>query len=321
MITTRTRVAALLAAAASCSFAALVRADAAADLTAAVAAWLASLERRPARHRALSVRRRGALRPAARADRTRGPAPRRDERRAVAGVARRARHDALDARARRRSRRSWPTSARSARATARACSARWFGGFVHGEERYYASVYGVPGEGDAVGAALRRPPRLARLDRAARGRRLGDAAVPRRRAARDPGGPRARRAARARRGGGPRLCALERAAPRAAHRGADRVRVRVGDRRDEPPAVPRRGTAGGARRRRAGSRAPTSTPRSRRCSTRSIATYYANFSDAIAAERLAAIDAAGRDAIHFALGGQPARPASRATTACRARPS
>jgi hypothetical protein len=34
-----------------------------------------------------------------------------------------------------------------------------------------------------------------------------------------------------------------------------------------------------------------------------VAAYYANFSDPIAAERLAAIDAAGRDAIHFAWAG------------------
>jgi hypothetical protein len=41
-----------------------------------------------------------------------------------------------------------------------------------------------------------------------------------------------------------------------------------------------------------------------------VATYYANFSDAIAAQRLAAIDAAGRDAIHFAWAGslQPGEP-------------
>ena len=41
-----------------------------------------------------------------------------------------------------------------------------------------------------------------------------------------------------------------------------------------------------------------------------VATYYGNFSDAIAAERRAAIDAAGRDAIHFAWAGslRPGEP-------------
>ena len=161
------------------SLASLVRADAAADLTAAVAAWLASLDddQRDTALYAFDDDERFDLRLA--------PI-------GLEGLRRDAMSDAqwqawVGALGTTLSMRGLEkveaimANEREVRARDReSLLGGWFGGFVHGEERYYASVYGAARRGRAVGAALRRPPRLARLDRAARGRRLGDAAVPRR---------------------------------------------------------------------------------------------------------------------------------------------
>ena len=197
----------------------------------------------------------------------------------------------------------------------------WFGGFVHGEQRYYASVYGAPGEGAPWG--LRFDGHHVSLNWTVP--RAGAVSVtplflggePRE----VPADQRARGSARARRGGGPRLRALERAAPRAARsaaqiefepasgiaamnrplflgEGPQVARARAARDRARRP---RPGAAGGARRarrdllrelqRRDRGRAPR---RDRRGRPR-------------------------RDPLR--VGGQPAAAASRATTACRDRPS
>jgi hypothetical protein len=185
----------------------------------------------------------------------------------------------------------------------------WFGGFVHGEERYYASVYGVPGEAAPWG--LRFDGHHVSLDWSVP--RAGAVSV-------TPlflgGEPREVPADHER--AGLRVLAEEedrgyalwntlrpeqRAAAQIEFESASGIAAMnrplfIG----EGPQIARTAPRGIAR--------ADLDPAQQAALDALVATYYANFSDAIAAERRAAIDAAGRDAIHFAWAGslRPGEP-------------
>jgi hypothetical protein len=178
----------------------------------------------------------------------------------------------------------------------------WFGGFVHGEERYYASVYGVPG--DSAPWGLRFDGHHVSLDWTVP--RVGAISV-------TPlflgGEPREIPADHERAG----LRVLGEEEDRGyALWNALRPEQRVAARIEFQPAS---GIAAMNRPMFLGDGpqvarpAPRGIPRADLAAAQQaeldalIATYYANFSDVIAAERRAAIDAAGRDAIHFAWAG------------------
>jgi hypothetical protein len=178
----------------------------------------------------------------------------------------------------------------------------WFGGFIHGEGRYFASVYGEPGAGTPWGL---------RFD----GHHVSlNWTVPRAsRASVTPlflgGEPREVPVDHER--GGLRVLAEEedrgfalwnalrheqRSAARIPFEAASGIGARnrplfLGD-GPELTRPPPRGIAHA-----------DLDPAQQALLDALVATYYANFSDAIAAERLAAIDAAGREAIRFAWAG------------------
>jgi hypothetical protein len=185
----------------------------------------------------------------------------------------------------------------------------WFGGFVHGEERYYASVYGLPGEAEPWG--LRFDGHHVSLDWTVP--RAGTISVT------------------------PLFLGGE---PREVPANSDRAGVRVlAEEEDRGYAVwnalrPEQRAAAQIEFESASGIAAMSRPmfvgegpQVTRGTPRGIAradldpaqqaaldalieTYYGNFSEAIAAERRAAIDAAGRGAIHFAWAGslRPGEP-------------
>ena len=185
----------------------------------------------------------------------------------------------------------------------------WFGGFVHGEERYYASVYGVPGEAAPWG--LRFDGHHVSLDWTVP--RAGAVSV-----------------TPLFLGGEPREVPAdhERAGLRALAEEEDRGDALWSALRPEQRAAaqiefqPASGIAAMNRPLFLGEGPqvargePRGIARADLDSAQQaaldalVATYYANFSDAIAAERSAAIDAAGRDAIHFAWAGglRPGEP-------------
>jgi len=297
----RTRVAALLAAASIVPFASLARGEAAADLTAAVAAWLTSLS--------------DDLRDAA--DYSFDDEERFDLRLAPIGLEG-LRRDAM-------SDTQWQewlgalgttlslrglqkveaimANEREVRARDRETwTGTWFGGFIHGEGRYFASVYGVPGEGTPWGLRFDghhvslnwTVPRASQV--AVTPLFLG-------------GEPREIPADHER--GGLRVLAEEEDrgaalwnALRHEQRSASRIQFEpasgIGAMNrplflGEGPQVTRSEPRGIARK--------DLDPAQQALLDALIAAYYANFSDVIAAARLAAIDAAGRDAIHFAWAG------------------
>jgi Protein of unknown function (DUF3500) len=304
----RTQVAGALAIAALVSFAALARAEGAADLTAAVADWLASLPED--------------LRDAA--DYASDDDERFDLRLApigLEGLRRDAMSDAqwqgwLGALGTALSMRGLQ-KVESIMANEREVRARdretwigtWFGGFVHGEGRYFASVYGDPGQGTPWGL---------RFD----GHHVSlNWTVPRASSISVTplflgGEPREIPADHER--GGLRVLADEEDrglalwnALRHEQRNAARIQfepasgIAATNRPlflGEGPHVARPAPRGIAR--------ADLDPAQQALLDALVATYYANFSEAIAAERLAAIDAAGRDAIHFAWAGslQPGEP-------------
>jgi len=178
----------------------------------------------------------------------------------------------------------------------------WFGGFVHGEGRYFASVYGDPGQGTPWG--LRFDGHHVSLNWTV---------------------PRASNVSVAPLflGGKPREI------PKDHERGGLRVLAEEEDRgfalwnalrHDQRTAAriqfePASGIAAMNRPMFLGEGPQVTRPAPRGIARKEldpaqqalldelVATYYANFSDAIAAQRLAAIDAAGRGAIHFAWAG------------------
>lgn len=306
-LTTHRRAAAVLTA--GLVFASLVRADAAADLTSAVAAWLASLDagQRDTALYAFDDDERFDLRLA--------PI-------GLEGLRRDAMTDAqwqawvgalgtaLSMRALEKVE-AIMANEREVRARDReSLLGGWFGGFVHGEERYYATVYGVPGEAAPWGL---------RFD----GHHVSlDWTVPR------AGG--AVSVTPLFLGGEPREVPPDhdRAGLRVLAEEEDRGYALWSALRPEQRAAAQiefQSASGIAAMNRPlflgeGPQVARGEPRGiARADLDSaqqaaldalVATYYANFSDAIAAERSAAIDAAGRDAIHFAWAGglRPGEP-------------
>jgi len=185
----------------------------------------------------------------------------------------------------------------------------WFGGFVHGEERYYASVYGVPGEATPwglrfdghhvsldwtvprAGAVSVTPlflggePREVPADHERAGLRVLAEEEDRGYALWNALRPEQRTAARIEFQSASGIAAMNRP-------------LFLG----EGPQVMRGAPRGIAR--------AELDPAQQAALDALVATYYRNFSDAIAAERRAAIDAAGRDAIYFAWAGslRPGEP-------------
>jgi len=304
----RNRLAAALAAAALLPFAGLARADGAADLTAAVAAWLASLS--------------DDLRDAA--DYSFEDEERFDLRLAPIGLEGLRRDSMSDAQwqawlgalgttlslrglqkveaimanereVRERDRETW--------------AGTWFGGFVHGEGRYFASVYGDPGQGAPWGL---------RFD----GHHVSlNWTVPRASTVSVTPlflGGEPREIPKDHERGGLRVLAEEEDRGAALWNGLRHEQRNAARIQFEPAS----GIAAMNRPMFVGEGPQVARPAPRGIARGDldaaqkalldalVATYYANFSDAIAAQRLAAIDAAGRDAIHFAWAGslQPGEP-------------
>jgi len=304
----RTRLAAALGAAALLPLAALARADGAGDLTAAVAAWLASLSddlREAADYRFDDAERfdlrlapiglEGLRRDAMSDAQWQGWLGALGTTLSMRGLAKVEAIMANEREVRARDRETW--------------TGTWFGGFVHGEGRYFASIYGEPGQGGPWGL---------RFD----GHHVSlNWTVPRASSVSVTpfflgGEPREIPADHER--GGMRVLADEEDrgfalwnALRHDQRSAARIEFRpatgiaamnrplfVG----EGPQVARPEPRGIAR--------ADLDPAQQALLDALVATYYANFNDAIAAKRLAAIDAAGRGAIRFAWAGslEPGQP-------------
>jgi hypothetical protein len=297
----RQRLGAALAAAALLPLAALARADGAADLTAAVAAWLASLS--------------DDLRDAA--DYAFDDEERFDLRLAPIGLEGLRRDSMSDA--------QWQgwvgalgttlsvrglqkveaimANEREVRARDRATwTGTWFGGFVHGEGRYFASVYGDPGSGAPWGL---------RFD----GHHVSlNWTVPHASSVSVTPlflGGEPREIPKDHERGGLRVLAEEEDRGFALWNGL-RHDQRTAARIEFQPAT---GIAAMNRPLFVGEGAQVTRPAPRGIARADldaaqqalldalVATYYANFNDAIAAQRLAAIDAAGRGAIRFAWAG------------------
>jgi hypothetical protein len=283
------------------SLASLVRADAAADLTARVAAWIASLDgdqRDAAQYafddderldlRLAPVGLEGLRRDAMTDAQWRAWVGALESTLSMRGLAKVEAIMANEREIRARDRESWLGG--------------WFGGFVHGEQRYYASIYGVPGEGGPWG--LRFDGHHVSLDWTVP--RAGAISV-------TPlflgGEPREVPADHDR--GGLRVLAEEEDRGLAlwnALRPEQRAAAQLEFQSASGIAAMNRPmfVGEGARVERGAPRGIARAdldPEQRAALDALVETYYANFSDAIAAERRAAIDAAGRDAIHFSWAG------------------
>jgi Protein of unknown function (DUF3500) len=304
----RRRIAAVLAAAALLPFAVLARAEGATDLTAAVAAWLASLsdDLRSAAGYRFDDEERFDLRLA--------PI-------GLDGLRRDAMSDAqwqgwLGALGTTLSMRGLQkveaimTNEREVRARDReSWTGTWFGGFIHGEGRYFASVYGDPGQGHPWGL---------RFD----GHHVSlNWTVPRASSVSVTPlflGGEPREIPKDHERGGLRVLAEEEDRGLALWNGLSHQQRTAARIQFEPAS----GIAAMNRPMFLGEGPQVTRPTPRGIARKEldsaqqalldalVAAYYANFSDAIAAQRLAAIDAVGRDAIHFAWAGslEPGEP-------------